>query len=143
MFQGNGVMKTRIRCVICYVLATFAFLWALGTVCFEWGYFKGFEEVHVWHKIICVYEGLLVLLTIWCFFNHPYYTHKVLFASAIYSIVWPIIYAVALIVSLFDGTADEVVLAIYHISGISSAIVSVLLFWSAHKEKRVIPPEQK
>lgn len=136
-------MKTRIRCVICYVLATFAFLWALGTVCFEWGYFKGFEEVHVWHKIICVYEGLLVLLTIWCFFNHPYYTHKVLFASAIYSIVWPIIYAVALIVSLFDGTADEVVLAIYHISGISSAIVSVLLFWSAHKEKRVIPPEQK
>lgn len=136
-------MKTRIRCVLCYVLTTFAFLWALGTVCYEWGYFKGFEEVYVWNKIICVYEGLLVLLTIWCFFNHPYYTPKVLLAGAIYSAVWPIIYAVALIVWLFDGTADEVVLAIYHISGISSAIVSVLLFWSAHKEKRVIPQEQK
>ena len=135
-------MKTRARCAICYVLATFAFLWALGTVCYEWGYFKGFEEVYVWNKIICVYEGLLVLLTIWCFFNHPYYTHKVLFASAIYSIVWPIIYAVALIVWLFNGAA-EVVPAIYQISGMSSAIISVLLFWSAHKEKRVIPPEQK
>ena len=136
-------MKTRIRCVICYIVTTFAFLWALGTVCYEWGYFESFEKVYVWNKIICVYEGLLVLLTIWCFFNHPYYTPKVLLAGAIYSVVWPIIYAVALIVSLFDGTADEVVLAIYHISGISSAIVSALLFWSAHKEKRVIPQEQK
>ena len=135
-------MKTRIRCVICYIVATFAFLWALCLVCYEWGYFEDFAKVDNWHKFICIYEGLLVLLTIWCFFNHPYYTPKVLLAGAIYSAVWPIIYAVALIVWLFDGTA-EVIPAIYQISGISSAIVSALLFWSAHKEKRVIPQSSK
>ena len=142
MFQGNGVMKTRIRCAISCIWATFSFLLALGTVCYEWGRFEDFAKVENAYKFICVYEGLLVLLTIWCFFNHPYYTPKVLLAGAIYSAVWPIIYAVALIVWLFDGTA-EVIPAIYQISGISSAIVSLLLFWSAHKEKRVIPQEQK
>lgn len=140
-------MKTRIRCVMCFILATFAFLWALGTVCYERGRFEDFAKVDNWHKFICVYQGLLVLLTIWCFFDHPYYTRKALLAGAIYSVLWPAVCFVYLLVGLiamcFYPDAVLEIETIYYISTISSAIVSALLFWSAHKEKRVIPPEQK
>ena len=138
-------MKTRIRCVVCFILSTFAFLWALGTVCYEWGDFNDFAKVDNWHKFICIYEGLLVLLTIWCFFNHPYYTRKVLLAGAIYSAVLPVILLMMVlfcVIYFYPDVGLEIDI-IYFISSISSAIVSVLLFWSAHKEKRVIPPEQK
>ena len=138
-------MKTRVRCVMCFIVATFAFLWALGTVCYEWGYFEDFEKVDVWHKIICVYQGLLVLLTIWCFFNHPYYTPKVLLAGAIYSAVLPAIFLAMVLfgVIYYYPNVELEIDAVSLISITSSAIVSALLFWSAHKEKRVIPQESK
>ena len=136
-------MKTRARCVICFIWATFSFLLALGIVCYEWGRFEDFGKVDVWYKVICVYEGLLVLLTIWCFFNHPYYTPKVLLASAIYSTFLPILYIVLLIIALIDGSELEGPYALYHISNVSLVIVSALLFWSAHKEKRIIPQSSK
>ena len=140
-------MKTRIRCVVCFILSTFAFLWALGLVCYEWGYFEDFAKVDNWHKFICIYEGLLVLLTIWCFFDHPYYTRKALLSCAICSVLWPAICFVYLLVGLiamcFHPDAVLEIEVIYYISTISSAIVSVLLFWSAHKEKRVIPQSSK
>ncbi|HIT77518.1 MAG TPA: hypothetical protein IAD47_01850 [Candidatus Limihabitans stercoravium] len=136
-------MKTRIRCAISCIWATFSFLLALGTVCYEWGRFEDFAKVENAYKFICVYEGLLVLLTIWCFFNHPYYTRKVLLTGAIYSTLLPILYIVLLIIALIDGSGLDSPYLLYHISNVSLVIVSVLLFWSAHKEKRVIPQSSK
>lgn len=130
-------MTKRTICIINCFLLVFVFLCVYGNICYR-AAFEGKGGADFPQRIvICIYLAILIILSIFCLCNYPYYSNKLLLFTGVFSAILTIILIIIFILSLIVPNMLQLSTLDFFdwIIIIFPPIISSFYFFAAFKKK--------